>query len=261
MSRRTERHPGPIIYAHDPWLPGKERGGSRQLLTERQRKRLMALASIVRFKKGECIYEAGRSAKATFNLLSGVATSYVDGVEHITGFIYPGDLFGLSEGGKYINTVIATTAVTAWSLPLANVRRFLLDDAELDVEVIVKLCHELRQAQRHALLLSQKHAVSRLAMFLDLQEHLQAVRGERSFEIYLPMSRSAIAEYIGLSLATLSRAFSTLVADGVIESRNLHHVRIVDHAALDQLLTMLPSRRQKGDGADRSHLEEELGEE
>lgn len=258
---RSERHPGPAIFADDPWLPGKERGGSRQLLTERQSKRLMAVASIVRFRKGEHVYDAGGPAKAAYNLLSGVATSYVDGIRHITGFIYPGDLFGLSEGGSYINTVVATTAMTAWSLPLASIRRFLLEDAELDIGVIVKLCHELRQAQRHALLLSRRHAVERLALFLDLQEHLQIMRGERSFEIYLPMSRSAIAEYVGLSLPALSRAFATLAADGVIESRNLRHVRIIDRAALNRRLTMPSLHTKMGDGEDRTDLEEDAREE
>jgi hypothetical protein len=66
---------------------------------------------------------------------------------------------------------------------------------------IIQACSLLvfRQQGWHALLLSQKLAVTRLALFLDLQEHIQAVLGERSFEIYLPISRSAIAEYIGLS--------------------------------------------------------------
>ncbi|HEY6984015.1 Crp/Fnr family transcriptional regulator [Reyranella sp.] len=258
MARQGRRHPGPIITAQDPWLPAGEHGGPRQVLSERQRMRLMAVASIVRFRKGERIYAAGAPAKAAYTLISGIATSYVDGVGRITGFLYPGDLFGLSEGGRYVNTAVATTAVTAYSLPLANVRRFLLDDPELDVEVIVKLCHELRLAQRHALLLSQRHAVSRLAMFLDQQEHLQAVRGERSFEIYLPMSRSAIAGYVGLSLATLSRAFATLTADGVIESRDLRHVRILDRAALQALLAAPPLHRRQGDGADRTELEKDV---
>ena len=52
-----------------------------------------------------------------------------------------------------------------------------------------------------------------------------------------------------------------MVADGVIESRNLRHVRIVDHAALNQLLTMLPSHRKKGDGEDLTHIEEDIREE
>ncbi len=260
MPRYNDHHPGPTIYAEDPWLPGTT-GGSRQLLTERQRKHLMTMASIVRFKKGEQIYRAAQPARAAYNLISGAATSYADGIRHITGFIYPGDLFGLSEQGRYLNTVVATTTATAYRLPLDNVRRFLLDDAELDIELIAKLCHELRQTQRHALLLSQKHATSRLAMFLDLQEHLQSVRGERSFEIYLPMSRSAIAEYVGLSLATLSRAFSALASEGVIESRNLRHVRIVDRAALQRLVAAPPLYRTTGDSEDQTELERDLRDE
>lgn len=124
----------------------------------------MDVASIVRFKKGEHIYRAGQPAKAAYNLISGIAISYARHLRHIRALSTPGDLFGLSEQGRFLNTVVASTATIAYRLPLANVRRHLLDNAEPDIELITKLCHELRQAQRHALLLSRKHATSRLAM-------------------------------------------------------------------------------------------------
>jgi len=84
---------------------------------------------------------------------------------------------------------------------------------------------------------------------------------QRSFEIYLPLSRSAIAEYIGLPVTGRTEprlcAFATLVANGVIESRDLRHVRIVDRAALGRLIAMEPLRKRRGNGEDRSILEDE----
>jgi CRP/FNR family transcriptional regulator len=47
-------------------------------------------------------------------------------------------------------------------------------------------------------------------MFLQLLEQIQAARGERSTEIYLPMNRSDIGEYVGMSLEAVSRAFRSL---------------------------------------------------
>jgi hypothetical protein len=87
----------------------------------------------------------------------------------------------------------------------------------------------------HALLLAQKKAATKLAMLLELQEHLQLARGEPPLEIYLPMDRSSIAAYLGLTLAALSRAFRTMVSKQIISSRNRHHIKILDRNAFNRL--------------------------
>ena len=99
---------------------------------------------------------------------------------------------------------------------------------------IAKLCHELRQEQRHALLLAQKHALSKLAMFLQLQEHLQSANGIAS-DIYLPMDRSDVADYVSMSLAAVSRGFRSLESRGVIKFRDRRHVKIVDRKGFEEL--------------------------
>jgi len=72
-------------------------------------------------------------------------------------------------------------------------------------------------------------------MFLSLQEHLQSSRNELTTEIYLPMDRTAIAEYIGLSLATVSRAFRALADTALISHRNRRHIKVVDRKAFEKL--------------------------
>jgi CRP-like cAMP-binding protein len=162
----------------------------------------------------------------------------VKDTEHVLSFLYPGDLFGLSEEGRYTNSTTAATAVVAYKMPIPAVRRILDNNADLDVDVIIKLCEELREAQRHAVLLAQKRASTRLAMFLDLQEHLQASRGDSVSEIHLPMDRSSIAAYLGLTLAAVSRAFQTLVSKKIISCRNLHYVMILNRDAFNELADM-----------------------
>jgi CRP/FNR family transcriptional regulator, anaerobic regulatory protein len=234
----TIRPGGPAIRAVDPWLPGKfSAGKSRQLLSEEERAHLATIASIVRFKKGEAIYSSGKPADAIFNIIGGIVKVYkpaANGGEHITAFLYPQDLFGLSEEGRYTNSATAITPVTAYALPVPALRRRLSRDAALDFHLIAKLCHGLREAQRHALLLAQKHASSKLAMFLQLQEHVQTVNGEPP-EIYLPMDRSDIADYVGMSLAAVSRGFHALAARRVIKIRDRRHVKIVDRKAFEKL--------------------------
>ena len=120
-------------------------------------------------------------------------------------------------------------------MPLPAVRRILDNRADFDVNVIIKLCEELRAAQRHAFVLAHRRATTRLAMFLDLQEHLQTLNDETASEIYIPMDRSSIAAYLGLTLAAVSRAFRSLISKKIISSRDRHHVKIVDRDAFNRI--------------------------
>src|SRR5476649_1591070 len=116
----TNTH-GPAIRGVDPWAPSA--GKMRQLLSDEERARLAVLASIVRFNKGEEIFGEGQRASAVFNIITGVLKAYktaTAGSEHITAFLFPDDLFGLSEEGRYINSTKAITPVTAYRLPVSS---------------------------------------------------------------------------------------------------------------------------------------------
>ncbi|MGO9360872.1 MAG: Crp/Fnr family transcriptional regulator [Xanthobacteraceae bacterium] len=227
---------GPAIRARDPWAASA--GKARQLLSEKERARLALLASIVRFNKGEEIYRQGQRADAVFNIVTGVVKAYrtaPDGSEQIAAFLFPDDLFGLSEEGIYTNAAKAITPLTAYRLPVSALKSRLANDADLEFHVICKLIHELRETQRHGFLLARREALSKVAMFLQLLEHLQAARGERTAEIYLPMKRSDIAEYLGMSLEAVSRAFRSLTTRGIIKSRDRQHLKITDRSTFDKI--------------------------
>ena len=239
MATETKHTAGPAIQAVHPWVPGSPKRRARhQLLSDVERAQLAKIATIVRFNKGEQIYGEGDKADAVFNIASGVVTAYrtLKQGKHVTSFLHPGDLFGLSEEGHYSSTTKAATSVVAHKIPLTAFRRILDTNAELDVDFIIKLCEDLREAQHHALVLAQKRAATKLAMFLELQEHLQMTdSGKAASEIYLPMDRSSIASYLGLTPAALSRAFRMLVSRQVISCRDRHHVKILDREALNRL--------------------------
>ena len=227
---------GPTISALDPWKPSA--GRIHQLLTTDERAQLAVMSSIVRFKKREIIYREGDPAEAIFNINTGVVAAYTeapDGREHIAAFLFAEDLFGLSAEGKYTNSTKAITDVTGYRLPVTTLRSRLSKDAELEFHVICKLCQELRQAQRHTFLLSEKRAVTKLAMFLQLIEQLQIAKGQQAAEIYLPMDRSDIGNYIGMTLPAVSRAFRALTTRGVIKLRDRGHVTIVDREAFNNI--------------------------
>jgi CRP/FNR family transcriptional regulator len=235
-ARITIHGRGPAIRAVEPWAHSA--GRMHQLLSDEERAQLAVISSIVRFKKGDEIYRQGRHANAVFNIISGVVKAYrttSDGNEHITAFLFPDDLFGLSDEGRYTNSTRAVTPVTAYQLPMPALRSRLSRDASLEFHVICKLCQELRQAQRHAFLLARRQALSKMALFLQLLEQLQAARGEPTTEIYLPMKRSDIGEYVGMSLEAVSRAFRGLTASGIIKMRDRSHLKILDRDAFEKI--------------------------
>jgi CRP-like cAMP-binding protein len=230
---------GPSIRALDPWaLQGFSRGRVHQLLSEEERSRLAVIASIVRFKKWAEIYRESDRSEAVFNIISGVAKAYrrgPDGKEHIAAFLFPEDLFGLAQEGRYANSLKALTSVTAYRIPVTALRSRLAADAALEFHVIAKLCHELRQAQRHAFMLASRRVLWKLTLFLQMLEQLQTADGGSPNEISVPMDRSDIADYIGTTLAAISRAFRTLTARGVLQIRDRRHVKVVDRDAFEKL--------------------------
>lgn len=237
---------GPSILGVDPWLPSDPgKGKMYQLLSDEERARLATISTVVRFKKGQQIYRSGDAAHAIFNIIGGVvkASSSADKAR-IVGFLFPGDLFGLSSEGTYINTVRAVTPVTAYRLALSALRGRLRKDALLEYHVICKLCLELRQSQRHAFLLAQRHAGSKIATFLQMLEQLQYSRSESISEIYIPMDHRDIADYVGMSLSAVSRTFRRLVERGIITRTDRRHAKIADRSAFERMIAQGINSRQ-----------------
>jgi CRP-like cAMP-binding protein len=238
MARDLSNRSGPSILAVDPWISsGRPKGRMHQMLSNEERAQLATIASVVRFKRGVEIYRSGEKAGAMFNIISGVVKVYSgEHAGHIAAFLFAGDLFGLSEEGVYTNSAKAVTPVTAYQLPLSVLRSRLSKDATLEYHLICKLCHDLRRSQRHAYLVAHRHAHSKIATFLQMLEQLQVARGEDTSEIHIPMDRSDIGEYVGMSLATVSRSLASLASRGIIKSIDRHHLKIVDRDGFEKIV-------------------------
>jgi CRP/FNR family transcriptional regulator, anaerobic regulatory protein len=239
---------GPGIKAAPLW--GSAKKELAQLLSDEERAELSVIASIARIKKGAQIYPEGHTAVAVYSIISGVVKTYnllEDESEHINAFLFADDLFGLAEAGKFVNTARAVTDVTAYRMPTQALENKLRRNASLEFHVITKLCHELREAQRHALLLDHHNALSRIALFLQLLEQHQLARELATHTIEIPMSRSDIADYVGMSPESVSRTLRALASRKVVEFVNHRAVRILDAAHLDGLIlhpgTPEPSHR------------------
>jgi len=208
------------------------------VLTDRQRHDLAAIATKLRLPARMKLYLEGAPATWLFIVAEGAVKSFRDlpsGKRRVAAFLFPGDIFGLAESGRYINTTQAITRVTLYRIPLDQLTELLRRDAELQFKVLCKVTHELREAQRRTLTVTRRDAVGRLAMFLLMIKADLAGAGAEADTIPLPMSRSDIAGYLALSLEAVSRASAELERRRLVkfESRNL--ARILDAKRLGAL--------------------------
>lgn len=231
---------GPSITAI-PFRHG-ETGLATPLLGEAERGRLALIATAVHFERGEVLHRQGDELTCVYNLVRGVVKTYSlspDGRRMLTAFLFPGDLVGLAEDGRYTAAAEAVAPATAYRLPIGALERLLRQDPELELHFLCKVCHELREAQRHAVLLARRDAPGKVALFLHLLlNHDADGRGERAGgpTLGIPVSRADIADYAGLTIEAVSRSFGELERRGIIRRHGPHLVEIVDRDRFDRLL-------------------------
>jgi CRP/FNR family transcriptional regulator len=105
----------------------------------------------------------------------------------------------------------------------------------LSRELLAMACDELSAAQDQMLLLARKTAQERIASFLITVARRMSANNTSSKEIELPMMRLDVADFLGLTIETVSRVLSKLKADGVISLPNAHRVVIGKMNALVQM--------------------------
>ena len=226
-----------IVRTRDVW----PNAGSTALLTLAQRRRVSEIATRVEVRSRSMIFRSGQDADSVFIVASGVVKAAQDlpsGKRLVVAFWFARDLFGLAENGRYVNTTIAVTPVTMYRVPLEALRAVLLEDSYLQFQFLAKITYELRESLRQKLLLVRRDAAGRVAMFFNQLAKQAAEEDARPNEIAVPMSRSDIASYLGLTLEAVSRATRVLTEEGVLEIPDRRVVRIRDRRRFDQIVAM-----------------------
>jgi CRP-like cAMP-binding protein len=208
------------------------------LLTERQRQALIQLATRLRLPSRMIVYEEDSPAKWLFIVAEGAVKTFRDlpsGRRRIANFLFRGDIFGLAEKGKYVNTAQVLTRATLYRIGLADLTQAFHHDVSLQYIFLCKVTHELREQQRRAIAIGRRDAPGRLAMFLVmLRSQLFGPESPPDL-IPLAMSRSDIADFLALSLDATSRASTELERRGLVEFQRGRTVKIVDDAKLTRL--------------------------
>lgn len=183
------------------------------------------------------IYHQGDEASHFYKVNSGIVMIYrllEDSKRQITGFCTAGDFFGLSPDENYHETAITVGTSNIVGFTMNDVS----DDPELQRELFMRTCTRLEDAQNMMMTLSKKSAGEKVAAFLIMltkrQKNLKA-NLEESIDIHLPMSRLDIADYLGLTIETVSRRLTKLKSEGVIELPSRHTARVCQIKTLENL--------------------------
>jgi CRP/FNR family transcriptional regulator, anaerobic regulatory protein len=182
-----------------------------------------------RFQPGSTLFCEGDDASHVFELVEGVLRIFKiigDGRRAITGFLYPGDIVGVSMRDIYLYSAEAINPVKIRRFARSSFQEAINLSAELRPQLFAKLCDEMAAAQDQMVLLSRKNAEERICTFLiSLARRLSGNQGVSS-EIEIPMVRLDIADYLGLTIETVSRTISNLTNRGIIGQTNRHEITI-----------------------------------
>ena len=196
------------------------------------------LGPTLRLSAGQTLFREGDPATRVFTLTRGSLKLYKilpDGRRQIVGFKFAGDFLGISLEDEHKFTADLIEDTEFCSFPRNRFAAFLSEHPALEYQLYRFAVPELGAAQEQFVLLGRKSASERVATFLVGLANRMARHGDPQTPIVeLPMSRSDIADYLGLTKETVSRVFSSFRAARWIRFRTMHEVEILDRATLEQ---------------------------
>jgi CRP/FNR family nitrogen fixation transcriptional regulator len=192
---------------------------------------LRAIGPVLHFAQDRDIYSEGDTADVFFKLVSGVVRTckfLSDGRRQIDSFYVAGEVFGLEAGDAHGLCAEAVSDCTVISYRRRGLEALAANDQTLSRQLFSHAMRNLARAQEHSLSLGRRNAVEKVAAFLvDLFEN-----APDDTVIILAMTRQDIADYLGLTMETVSRTLSQLERDAFIELTTARQIRMKDHAAL-----------------------------
>lgn len=216
------------------FTPFLVQGASQSIPRNGESDVLEILGTVVTARAGAEIYGEGDSAIAWYRVQSGVLRTcklLPDGRRQIEDFLFPGDFFGLENRGEHSFAAEAITSATVVRYSRPRLAAAAADNSRLAARLLDVTLEQLGKVHSRLMLLGRKTAEEKLATFL--LEMLD--RSPDADAIDLTMSRTDIADYLGLTIETVSRTFSTMKHEGVIALPSAQHVVVVDRDALEEM--------------------------
>lgn len=199
---------------------------------------MAALAQPLGLQAGNPLFDEGEPAHHVFNVTAGTVRVYKllpDGRRQVIGFLFAGDFLGLANNACYAYSAEAVTNVTLCRFSRTKLDGLLLRQPKLQTRLLSVASHELAVAQEQMLVLGRKTAKEKIATFLLSLSKRAEARGGAGNPVHLPMSRTDIGDYLGLTTETVSRTFTQLRGLDLVGLRTGGYVDLHDPEALQQM--------------------------
>jgi|TARA_R100000455_G_C6270397_1_gene126248 CRP/FNR family transcriptional regulator len=193
---------------------------------------------IRRVKAGQSVYREFEEAKYIFTIVTGeirLANLLDDGRRQVTAFKSAGEIIGENQNGHYQSDAEAVCDTFVCQIPIKVLNQHIDGNPVMRDALMEMIRKELSALRQHAVLLGRKTPVEKIASFLLDRVDRSAVGNEKAIEIILPMGRSDIADYLGLTIETVSRTITKLKNLEVIAVPTTHSILIINRQELESL--------------------------
>ncbi|WP_187276567.1 Crp/Fnr family transcriptional regulator [Parahaliea maris] len=200
---------------------------------------LRDLADIAKLRirsEQQYLFTQHTTADQVFNLVTGTALverMSSSGRRQVLAFLFPGDFVGLSNSDLREYAVKTLTEVTAYEFNQQKLRSLTETSPQLKENMKDISANVLAHALDQVFILGQKKADERICFLVMM--FLQRMPGATLEHIDLPMTRQDIADYLGLTVETVSRSLAKLKRENIISTPSRHGLRVEDYDEVRRL--------------------------
>jgi CRP/FNR family transcriptional regulator len=197
---------------------------------------LLVGAHLRHLEPGEHAFYEGDAQTHIYRIKSGMMRLYrllADGRRQVIAFRLPGHLIGLGDHETQFCSAEALTSVVLQCIPLNIVYRRMQEEPRFGSELVRYLAVELAETRNQVAVLNRRSALEKLATFI--LGFLTWSGEDTELELELHMGREDIADYLGLTVETVSRSFAKLKAQGVVSLPRTQMIIINDIGRLISL--------------------------
>jgi CRP-like cAMP-binding protein len=209
------------------------------LLTPDEQALLQRCATVLDYRRaGNAIFSEGDGADFVYVIAKGivrVSRCAENGQRRILAFRVPGDLIGLPESGRYVNSAETVCAARIYRLPWQRMLQMMAAEPRLQHNLLTKVVHDFRQAESRIMTLALQNTYQRLASFILELIYLPGWFDERHRHLKVPVNRFDLADYLGTSPESTSRAFGRLESEGLVKRVSSRTLEVLDVAGLQKL--------------------------
>jgi len=190
------------------------------------------------FSEHEHLYLEGEVQSHIYLVTSGVIGTYkllADGRRQICAFAYPGDILGVECAQRHLNNAEALSDAVVRSIPSVAIDKLIMTEPGFGQALLRITAKELAGTREQLMSLGRKTAIEKLATFLLSIAQRNVPADGQGVQIDLPMKRCEIADYLGLTVETVSRNFTRLKASGVIRLLSSNRIQVQDLKLLEAM--------------------------